>query len=71
VATNLAIDDQLIGEARRMGNHATDEEAVAAALHQYVRWRKQLLILEHFGTIDFDPDHDYKEMRMLDRIPEF
>jgi len=54
-----------------MGNHATDEEAVAAALHQYVRWRKQLLILEHFGTIDFDPDHDYKEMRKLDRIPEF
>lgn len=70
MATNLAIDDQLIDEARRAGNHATDEDAVAAALQQYVRWRKQLQILEHFGTIDHDPTYDYKKMRKLDRIPE-
>jgi hypothetical protein len=70
MATNLAIDDRLIDEARRLGNHATDEEAVVAALHQYVRWRKQLQILEHFGTIDYDPTYDYKEMRKLDRILE-
>jgi Arc/MetJ family transcription regulator len=67
MATNLAIDDQLIEEARRVGNHATEEEAVAAALQQYIRWRKQL---EHFGTIDYDPTYDYKETRKLDRIPE-
>ena len=70
VPTNLAIDDQLIDEARRAGNHATDEEAVSAALQHYVRWRKQLQILEHFGTIDYDPTYDYKKMRKLDRIPE-
>jgi hypothetical protein len=66
--TNLAIDDRLIDEARRIGNHATKKEAVNAALDEYIRRRKQLEILDHFGTIDFDPEFDYKKMRQLDRI---
>ena len=69
MATNLAIDDHLIDEARR--NRATTEtkkEAVTAALDEYIRWRKQLKILDHFGTIDYDPTYDYKKMRRLDRI---
>ena len=66
--TNLAIDDRLIDEARRIGKHATKKEAVTAALDEYIRRRKQLEILKHFGTIDFDPEYDYKKMRRLDRI---
>jgi hypothetical protein len=65
--TNLAIDDRLIDEARRIGNHATKKQAVTAALDEYIRWRKQLRILDHFGTIDFDPKYDYKKLRRLDR----
>ena len=38
-------------------------------LQRILRRRKQLKILELFGTVDFDPDFDYKQMRMLDRIP--
>jgi Arc/MetJ family transcription regulator len=68
VATNLAIDDKLINEARRIGKHKTKKEAVTAALDEYIRHRKQLEILDHFGTIDFDPDYDYKKMRKLDKI---
>jgi Arc/MetJ family transcription regulator len=68
MATNLNLDDRLIDEARRIGQHATKKEAVTAALDEYIRWRKQLRILDHFGTIDFDPDFDYKRMRQLDRI---
>jgi Arc/MetJ family transcription regulator len=68
VATNLALDDKLIDEARRIGKHKTKKEAVTAALDEYIRWRKQLRILDHFGTIDFDPQYDYKKMRRLDRI---
>lgn len=68
MATNLAIDDRLIEEAKRVGNHKTKKEAVTAALDEYIRHRKQLEILDHFGTIDFDPDYDYKKMRRLDRI---
>ncbi len=66
--TNLALDDNLINEARRIGNHATKREAVTAALDEYIRRRKQLEILDLFGTIDFDPEYDYKKMRQLDRI---
>ncbi len=66
--TNLALDDNLINEARRIGNHATKKEAVTAALDEYIRRRKQLEILDHFGTIDFDPTYDYKKVRKLNRI---
>ena len=68
MATNLAIDDKLIDEARRIGNHRTKKEAVTAALKEYVDRRKQLEILKFFGTIDYDPTYDYKKMRQLDRI---
>lgn len=68
MATNLAIDDRLIDEARRVGDHKTKKEAVTAALKEYIDRRKQMEILKLFGTIDYDPTHDYKKMRRLDRI---
>jgi Arc/MetJ family transcription regulator len=68
MATNLAIDDKLINEARKIGKHKTKKEAVTAALKEYVDRRKQLKILELFGTIDYDPTYDYKKMRKLDHI---
>ena len=68
MATNLAIDDELINAAKAVGQHKTKKEAVTAALEKYVQWHKQQEILEHFGTIDFDPDYDYKKMRLLDKI---
>jgi Arc/MetJ family transcription regulator len=66
--TNLALDDKLIDEAKRIGNHATKKEAVTAALDEYIRRRKQLEILDLEGTIDYDPTYDYKKMRKLDRL---
>jgi hypothetical protein len=68
VATNLAIDDKLINEARRIGKHKTKKEAVTAALDEYIRHRRQLRILDYAGKIDFDPEYDYKKMRKLDKI---
>jgi len=61
--TNLAIDDKLIEEARRIGGHKTKKEAVNSALEEYVKRRKKLRILELFGTVDFDPKYDYKAER--------
>jgi hypothetical protein len=66
--TNLALDDGLIAEARRVGNHATKKAAVTAALEEYIQRRKQLEILNLFGTIDYDPAYDYKKVRRLDQI---
>jgi Arc/MetJ family transcription regulator len=67
MATNLALDDALIEEARKTGGHRTKREAVTAALDEYVRRRKQQKILELFGTVDFDPSYDYKAARSKKR----
>lgn len=68
MATNLAIDDRLIDEARRIGHHGTKKDAVTAALKEYIDRRKQVEILKLAGTIDYDPAYDYKKVRRLDRI---
>lgn len=66
--TNLALDDKLINEARRIGNHPSKKAAVTAALDEYIRRRKQAEIIKLFGTVDFDKSYDYKASRMLDKV---
>lgn len=61
--TNLAIDDELLEEALRLGGHRTKKATVNEALKEYIQRRKQLKILDLFGQIDYDPDYDYKEQR--------
>lgn len=63
MATNLAIDDHLIEEARRIGRHKTKKAAVAEALEEYIQRRRQRQILDLFHTLDYDPDYDYKHQR--------
>jgi len=48
------IDEGLLAEAQRLGQHGTKQETVTAAWNEYVVRRKQLEILELFGTIDYD-----------------
>jgi hypothetical protein len=64
---DFAIDDSLIEEARRLGEYKTAVEVLRAALEEFVRHRKQLRILELFGTVDFDPEYDYKAERRKKR----
>jgi Arc/MetJ family transcription regulator len=61
--TNLALDDALIEQARRVGKHRTKKEAVTSALREYVRRRRQLEILDLVGQIPFDDGYDYKRLR--------
>lgn len=63
MATNLAIDDQLLEEAQRVGGHRTKKATVTEALQEYIQHRKQAKILELFGSVDFDPKYDYKKQR--------
>ena len=63
MATNLQIDDGLMQEALELGGHRTKRAVVEEALQEYVMRRKQLQIVDLFGTIDYDGDYDYKEQR--------
>jgi len=67
MATNLALDDSLIEEARKVGGHKTKKEAVTAALDEYIKRRKQMEIFELAGKIEYDPRYDYKEARKSKR----
>ena len=61
--TNLAIDDSLILEAQKLGNHKTKKDTVNDALKEYIRRRKQVEIFQSFGEIDYDKNYDYKKGR--------
>lgn len=61
--TNLAIDDRLLEEARRVGGQRTKKATVTEALEEYIQRRKQAKILKLFGTVEFDPKYDYKKQR--------
>jgi Arc/MetJ family transcription regulator len=65
MATNLALDDTLIEEARTLCGEKTKKATVTLALHELIRQRKKSNLLAAFGTIDFDPDWDPKAMRRL------
>ena len=63
MATNLALDDDLLEEARRVGGHKTKKATVTDALKEYIRRRKQKRVLDLFGKVDWDPTYDYKASR--------
>lgn len=63
MATNLAIDDNLLERARKAGGHRTKKATVTEALEEYIQRRKQAKIVRLFGTIDFDKGYDYKKQR--------
>ncbi len=63
MATNLAIDDQLLTEALRIGGHKTKKETVTEALVEYIRRRKQARIIGLFGKVDLDPRYNHKKQR--------
>ena len=63
--TNLAIDDRLIEEAVKAGNHKTKKAAVTEALQEYIQRRKQLKIKKLFNAIVYEKSYDYKKQRKV------
>jgi Arc/MetJ family transcription regulator len=63
MATNLAIEDKLIEEAKKIGKHKTKKAAVTEALKEYIQRRKQVEIFDLTGQIDYNPEYDYKVQR--------
>ncbi len=63
MATNLAIDEELLEEALKAGGQRTKKATVTEALREYIQRRKQVAMLGLFGQVDYDPGHDYKKQR--------
>ena len=63
MATNLAIDDKLIEQAKIIGGHKTKKAVVTEALEEYIQRRKQLQIINLAGKIGYDETYDYKALR--------
>ena len=58
MVTRLEIDKNLLQEALDLSNHPTTPTTlIEAALRQYIQRRKQLKVMELFGTIDYDNEN--------------
>ncbi|MBU0994487.1 MAG: type II toxin-antitoxin system VapB family antitoxin [Proteobacteria bacterium] len=63
MATNLAIDNDLLHEALEISGLKTKKETVNLALKEFINRRKQSEIIDIFGIMDPDSDYDYKKGR--------
>lgn len=63
MATNLAIDPDLLNRALEVSGARTKKAAVTQALEEFIARRQQERILALFGTVELDVDYDYKAER--------
>lgn len=63
MATNLAIDPQLLDDALAVSGARTKKDAVTMALREFVSRRTQAKLVDSFGTLDWDDAYDYKADR--------
>ncbi len=63
MATNLAIDPQLLDKALKVGGEKTKAATVNRALREFIARREQERLLELFGKLDWDARYDYKRER--------
>lgn len=65
MATNLAIDDTLLEQAREVSGLRTKKAVVTQALLEYIQKRQQLKVLDLFGKVQYDEGYDYKAQRKV------
>ena len=63
MATNLAINDQLLTDALEIGGFRTKKDTVNAALEEFIQRRKSEDLIDLFGKIEFEENYDYKTLR--------
>ncbi|MDH4287233.1 MAG: type II toxin-antitoxin system VapB family antitoxin [Aquincola sp.] len=63
MATNLALDQDLLDRAYRVSGEPTKKAAVTRALQEFIARREQKRIAELFGKLEWDTTFDYKAER--------
>lgn len=63
MATNLALDPELLEQAFRLSGESTKKAAVTRALQEFIARREQQRVAELFGSLDWDESFDYKRER--------
>ena len=63
MATNLAIDPELIERALSVSGEKTKKAAVTKALREFIARREQRRLIDLFGKVDWDTGYDYKAER--------
>jgi hypothetical protein len=63
MVTNLNVDTNLLQEAVALDGETPAEALVEKALRAYIQYRKQLQVVDLFGTIDYDETYDSKLQR--------
>lgn len=60
MATNLALDNELLDRAFRVSGEATKRAAVTRALQEFIARREQRRVAELFGKLERDSAYNYK-----------
>lgn len=63
MATNLALDPDLLDRAFKVSGEPTKRAAVTRALQEFIARREQRKVAELFGSLDWDTSYDYKAER--------
>ena len=63
MATNLAIDPDLLDHALAVSGESTKKAAVTKALEEFIARREQAKILDLVGSLEWDDSFDYKAER--------
>jgi hypothetical protein len=63
MATNLAIDPDLLDRALEVSGERTKKAAVTKALQEFIARREQRRVAELFGKLEWDDSYDYKAER--------
>ncbi|MCZ6507915.1 MAG: type II toxin-antitoxin system VapB family antitoxin [Acidobacteria bacterium] len=66
MATNLALDPELLDRALRVSGKKTKKAAVTLALSEFIARREQKGLLDLFGALEWDASYDYKAERVRD-----
>lgn len=63
MATNLAIDPDLLDRALAVGGERSKKDTVTKALQEFIARREQRRVAELLGKLDWDASYDYKADR--------